>query len=443
MNNRKTPKTLFYFIESVLLAYVISLIIRGIRHMTPSDINKRSGAKPSSSQINAPKYSNEKNTNLPKSFDPRGENYMDPVKNQGSCGSCVAHACASGLSISYKKQNPNDEILNLSPQYILSCKKTEENNTKNPCVGTSLNTTLHNIKQEKGIPLEDECSYEYQFTGSDDTSKSNTKCKIVKPPSQQTQTIIKASCLFIIALLCICIIIVVTKFKHKTIPLTFLLLLFCVIGSLLPSFIKTRSTKSVEILFYLIIGLILILGSSANFTFAKSKNLKTTGIQLFLVIIFSGFLEIFYRDLFKIQSNLNNFLKHFDIFEFFIRQMSTDCYKSNIDVCTTTYSPIFKLKQWKTVDISKFKTCIHQYGHVLNSSQFGNNKLKRHAIVLVGWDDTRTDGKTWLYKNSWGVSYNGKIDDHVYSSSDGYGYISNDKLENIGYVITDTHKITS
>jgi len=430
---KPVSKMAFYFIEILIIAYVISLILRGLKYMTPSDIKKRCGSKPSSSQISGSAYvSTNNDNNLPSLYDPRSsdEQIMDTVKDQGECASCVSHACASGLAISYQKQNPNDRNygrLNLSPQYILSCKTQDENNVSNPCAVTYINTTLDNMQIEKGIPLNDDCPYTYE-TGH--TKGSNAKCKVVAPPSLQTQKIIKIVCLIVITLISFCILFVITNFKNKTLPLTFLTILFCIIGSLLPSFLKYRSTKAIELLFYLFIGLIFVLGSSANYNLIQNRKMNI--VQLLLAFLIAGFSEIFYRDIFKLQTLLNKSIQNFDIFEYFIRKISKKCHKSDINVCKKTYSPIYKLKKWEQLKLNQIKNAILEYGHVINGSNIGGG----HAIVLVGWDDNQIDNKVWLYKNSWGEN----------SGDDGYDYISEEdlycdkKLEL--YVITEVEKVS-
>jgi C1A family cysteine protease len=89
-------------------------------------------------------------TQLPSYFDWRnnGGNWLTPVKNQGSCGSCWAFAAVGAVEAAYNK-NSNDPTLdiNLAEQDLVSCAFPQG------CSGGDFVTALDHIKN-KGITEE-------------------------------------------------------------------------------------------------------------------------------------------------------------------------------------------------------------------------------------------------------------------------------------------------
>jgi inhibitor of cysteine peptidase len=91
--------------------------------------------------------------------------------------------------------------------------------------------------------------------------------------------------------------------------------------------------------------------------------------------------------------------------------------------------------------IQEIKTAIYQYGPVESMVCVGNgftnyrsgtftqdesgtcqNGYVNHAVVLVGWDDSRGPNGSWILRNSWGPGWGDK----------GYMYIDR-TVSNIGY----------
>ncbi|MFN8256277.1 MAG: ribosomal protein L7/L12 [Bacteroidales bacterium] len=92
----------------------------------------------------------------PSSFDLRnlnGKNWMTPIKNQGSCGSCYAFATVAAFETKIKMQtNQPDLNIDLSEQEILSC-GTGHNGCNGGNPGISLEyIKLHGIVSESCFP---------------------------------------------------------------------------------------------------------------------------------------------------------------------------------------------------------------------------------------------------------------------------------------------------
>jgi len=56
---------------------------------------------------------------LPASFDWRQKNIVTPIKNQGDCGSCWAHATAASIESAWAIKT--GRIIDLSEQYLIDC----------------------------------------------------------------------------------------------------------------------------------------------------------------------------------------------------------------------------------------------------------------------------------------------------------------------------------
>ncbi|RWS21561.1 dipeptidyl peptidase 1-like protein, partial [Leptotrombidium deliense] len=63
---------------------------------------------------------------LPKEFDWRnvnGVNYVTPVRNQGSCGSCYAFSSVGMIEARLRVATHNSIDIQLSPQDVVSCSR--------------------------------------------------------------------------------------------------------------------------------------------------------------------------------------------------------------------------------------------------------------------------------------------------------------------------------
>ena len=99
----------------------------------------------------------------PSSFDDRnvnGKNYVTSVKNQGSCGSCVAHGVAAVMETTYQRSVANPNLnLDLSEAHLFYCHGGEEGRNCNN--GWFPDQALDKAKQ-KGVTLESV----YPYTGN-------------------------------------------------------------------------------------------------------------------------------------------------------------------------------------------------------------------------------------------------------------------------------------
>jgi C1A family cysteine protease len=102
--------------------------------------------------------------NMPSAFDWRnynGHNWITPVKNQGTCGSCTAFASIGALEAIYRSANQDPGLnIDLSEQHLFTC-------VGGTCAGTtgiSIDEALSYILYS-GIP--DEACYPYQGIDTD------------------------------------------------------------------------------------------------------------------------------------------------------------------------------------------------------------------------------------------------------------------------------------
>ncbi|SFA96594.1 Papain family cysteine protease [Poseidonocella pacifica] len=99
----------------------------------------------------------------PASFDHRnvgGKNFTTPVKNQGSCGSCVAHGVAAVMETTYRRSQNNPNLdLDLSEAHLFYCHGGEEGRT---CANGWFPDAALDKCKDKGITLESV----YPYSGS-------------------------------------------------------------------------------------------------------------------------------------------------------------------------------------------------------------------------------------------------------------------------------------
>ena len=91
---------------------------------------------------------------LPSEFDWRDNNgnWVTPVKNQGSCGSCWDFSAVAQVESWWKIYTESDSVIDLSEQFVLSCSEGD-------CEGWMIQEALDFI-QETGVP--GEACFEYQ-----------------------------------------------------------------------------------------------------------------------------------------------------------------------------------------------------------------------------------------------------------------------------------------
>jgi len=136
-------------------------------------IKKQKNTHANNININRDNFINNVRTvrkNNPYSIDWRG--ILQPIQNQGNCGSCWAFSVACSIEAVNKIQN--NVSIKLSEQYLVDCSniKNRNSNGKNlGCKGGNIDTTFTWIKENNGM-----CeNNDYPYT-SGDTGKS-TKCK--------------------------------------------------------------------------------------------------------------------------------------------------------------------------------------------------------------------------------------------------------------------------
>lgn len=117
----------------------------------------------SAPEVTADIIAAESGVGAPPQFDHRnvnGKDFTTPVKNQGGCGSCVAHGVAAVMETTYRRAINNDNYdLDLSEAHLFYCHGGEEGRT---CAnGWFPDKALDKAKQ-KGVTLESI----YPYTGS-------------------------------------------------------------------------------------------------------------------------------------------------------------------------------------------------------------------------------------------------------------------------------------
>ncbi|KAK7049775.1 hypothetical protein SK128_004015 [Halocaridina rubra] len=107
---------------------------------------------------------------LPQSWDWRnvsGINYVSPVRNQGSCGSCYAFASMAALEARVRILTNNNLQPVFAPQDVVGCSKLSQG-----CEGGFPFLIAGRYAQDVGV-VEEQCS---PYEGKDDTCRTDTHC---------------------------------------------------------------------------------------------------------------------------------------------------------------------------------------------------------------------------------------------------------------------------
>lgn len=98
-------------------------------------------------------------SNLPKSYDSVAEGYVGPIRNQGNCGSCYAHATAASLEAAWIKAG----LANSITRDLSERDKVLNDKTSYGCRGGFMTFTF---EVQKGLTAETYCPYKPSSKGS-------------------------------------------------------------------------------------------------------------------------------------------------------------------------------------------------------------------------------------------------------------------------------------
>lgn len=103
--------------------------------------------------------SNRAKRDLPESVDWRTQGHVNPIKDQGKCGSCWSFSAVSSLESQYFKMN--GALMDFSEQMLVDCVYSSQGYSgidADGCQGGFMTDAYAYIKQ-KGIPLSSSYSY--------------------------------------------------------------------------------------------------------------------------------------------------------------------------------------------------------------------------------------------------------------------------------------------
>jgi len=107
-------------------------------------------------------------SDLPGSVDWRDHNLVNPVQNQGSCGSCWAFSTIVSIEGAHAKASGN--LVKLSEQNLVDCVKGEKDPANgqtccNGCRGGLMNDAMQYVIDKQNGEVDTEKSYMYRGTG--------------------------------------------------------------------------------------------------------------------------------------------------------------------------------------------------------------------------------------------------------------------------------------
>lgn len=130
----------------------------------------------SSRNYTKPVYSRKNRQSLPESVDWRTEGYVNPVRDQGQCGSCWTFSAVSSLESHYFKTN--EELLSFSEQHLVDCVYLSQGQTGNNadgCQGGWMSEAFTYIKKNKGVSSLSSYPYSSASSGKVTRFKQNKK----------------------------------------------------------------------------------------------------------------------------------------------------------------------------------------------------------------------------------------------------------------------------
>lgn len=147
-----------------------------LKEKSLADIIRMAGGKRTKNFKNPPtikpsKKQSDMASMLPESFswtNVNGTNYISPIRNQGSCGSCYAFASMALQEAKYRIQSNNSQKPVFSTQDIVECSKYSQG-----CEGGFPYLVAGKYAEDYGL-VEDHCN---TYKGVDGTCKTNTTCK--------------------------------------------------------------------------------------------------------------------------------------------------------------------------------------------------------------------------------------------------------------------------
>jgi len=160
--------------------------------MSPAEFNQRLGLRLPKT-VNATKKAAVDVDSLPSSVDWRNEGAVNPVKNQGSCGSCWAFSAVGALEGAYAISH--GQLLQFSEQQLVDCSRDDDDEEGNQgCDGGWMDNAFEYARHNA---LESE--QDYKYTASDDVCSYDaskgivTVHKFVRLPENNGDAILEAA----------------------------------------------------------------------------------------------------------------------------------------------------------------------------------------------------------------------------------------------------------
>lgn len=104
---------------------------------------------------------------LPESVDWRTEGFVNPVRDQGQCGSCWTFSAVSALESHYYKTN--GQLLSFSEQHLVDCVYLSQGQTgkdADGCQGGWMSEAYKYIKKNNGVSMANVYQYSSAKSGT-------------------------------------------------------------------------------------------------------------------------------------------------------------------------------------------------------------------------------------------------------------------------------------